>query len=264
MRTIQTNDILKNKYSIVNNEVIETENGEYYNQQIAKQIMISEQQNKIDSAKQLKEMDKKQKQNAVKKICIDKYSEAKSENTDINIWEKEPQKEYEIYRLKLDTEELMLINTKYLPDSKEKEVYYDKNIAMKIYDNMFQLEQNIENSFPELMEMCQGEIAKIQETIHKLKKEDEEKYKEAVNTYHTIYDSGILETMKNNFKQIKTEKDNLKQQLEKSNHIIQDLSKKLQVALNKVEELQNQKFGFWSRIFSRLKTKRLNEKNNNY
>lgn len=68
MRTIQTNDILKNKYSIVNNEVVETENGEYYNQQIAKQIMISEQQNKIDSAKQLKEMDKKQKQNAVKKF----------------------------------------------------------------------------------------------------------------------------------------------------------------------------------------------------
>ena len=97
MRTIQTNDILKNKYSIVNNEVIETENGEYYNQQIAKQIMMSEQQNKMDSAKQLKEMDKKQKQNAVKKICMDKYSEAKSENTDINIWEKEPQKEYEIY-----------------------------------------------------------------------------------------------------------------------------------------------------------------------
>ena len=257
MRIIQANDILKNKYSIINNEVVEIENGEYYNKQIAKQIIISEQQNKKDSVKQLKEMDKKQKENAVKKICIDKYSEAKSENADINIWEKEPKKEYEIYRLKLDTEELMLINTKYFPDSKEKEVYYDKNIAMKIYDNMFQLEQNIENSFPELMEMCQEEIIGIQETLNKLKKEDEEKYNEAVNTYNTIYDSGILETMKNNFKQIKTEKENLIQQLEKANNIIQDLSKKLQVALSRVEELQNQKVGFWNRIFSRLKTKRL-------
>lgn len=91
-----------------------------------------------------------------------------------------------------------------------------------------------------------------------MKIEDEEKYKEALNTYHTIYDSGILETMKNNFKQIKVEKDNLKQQLEKSNHIIQDISKKLQVALNRVEESQNQKVGFWSRIFSRFRTKRLN------
>ena len=122
---------------------------------------------------------------------------------------------------------------------------------------MFQLEQNIENSFPELMEMCQEEIIGIQETINKLKKEDEEKYNEAVNTYNTIYDSGILETMKNNFKQIKTEKENLIQQLEKANNIIQDLSKKLQVALSRVEELQNQKVGFWNRIFSRLKTKRL-------
>lgn len=257
MRIVHANDILKNKYSIINNEIVEIENGEYYNKQIAKQIIISQQQNKIDSVKQLKEMDKKQKENLVKKICIDKYSEVKSENIDINIWEKEPKKEYEIYKLKLDKEELMLINTKYFPENNDKEVYYDKNIAMEIYNNMFQLDQNIENSFPELMEMCQEEIIGIKETIDKLKKEDEEKYNEALKIYNTIYDSGILETMKNNFKQIKTEKENLKQQLEKSNNIIQDLSKKLQVALNRVEELQNQKIGFWNRIFNKLKTKRL-------
>ena len=258
MRIIQANDILKNKYSIINNQIVEIQNGEYYNKQIAKQIMISEQQNKKDSVKQLKEMDKKQKENAVRKICIDKYSEVKAESKDINIWEKEPKKEYEIYKLKLDTEELMLINTKYFLDSKEKEVYYDKNIAIKIYDNMFQLEQNIENSFPELLQMCQEEIIEIEETINKLKKEDEEKYNEAVNTYNIIHASGILETMKDNFKQVKIEKENLKQQLEQSNHIIQDLSRKLQIALNRVEELQNQKVGFWNRLFSRLKTKRLN------
>lgn len=258
MRIIQANDILKNKYSIINNEVVKTENGEYYNQQIAKQIMINEQQNKIDTVKQFKAMDKKQKENAVKKMCIDKYSEARAQNIHTHIWEKEPTKEYEIYRLQLDTEELMLINTKFLPDSKDKEVYYDKDIAIQIYDKLFQLEQNIENSFPELMEMCQEEISEIQETNEKLKKEDEEKYINAVNTYHTICASGILETMKHDFNQINTEKESLKQQLAKSNNIIQDLSKKLQVALNRVEELQNQKIGFWARLFDRFKTKRLN------
>lgn len=257
MRTIKANDILKNKYNIINNQIVETQNGEYYNKQIAKQIIISEQQNNVDSIKQLKEIDKKQKENAVRKICIDKYSETRAENTDSNIWEKEPKKEYEIYKLKLDTEELMLINTKYLSESVEKEVYYDKNIAIKIYDNMFQLEQNIENSFPELMEMHQQEIATIQEEINRLKKEDEQKYKEAVNTYNTIVNSGILEIIKENINQIKIENENLKGKLQKSNNIIQDLSKKLQITLNRVEELQKQKVGFWNRLISKLKTKKL-------
>ena len=177
---------------------------------------------------------------------------------DINVWEEKPEKKYEIYKLKLASEKLMLIDTKYFTESQEKEVYYDKNIAIEIYDKMFQLEQNIENSFPELIEMCQAEIIEIQETIDKLKKEDEEKYKEAINTYNTIHDSGILETMKNNFKQMKNENENLKQQLEKSNNIIQDLSKKLQMALNRVEELQNKKENIFKRILNMLKLKKIN------
>ena len=123
---------------------------------------------------------------------------------------------------------------------------------------MFQLEQNVLNSFPELMELYNEQIIEIQESIEKLKKEDEEKFINAVNIYNTIYASGILQTMNNDINQINTEKESLKQQLAKSNNIIQDLSKKLQVALNRVEELQNQKIGFWSRLFDRFKTKRLN------
>ena len=258
MRIVQSEEILKNRYSIVNNEVVETENGEYYNKQIARQILISKQQNKSDTINQFKEMDKKQKSIIVKKMCLDKYSEARNQDTNMYIWEKEPTKEFEIYRLKLDKEELMLINTKYFPDSKEKEVYYDKDIAIQIYDKMFQLEQNVLNSFPELMELYNEQIIEIQESIEKLKKEDEEKFINAVNIYNTIYASGILQTMNNDINQINTEKESLKQQLAKSNNIIQDLSKKLQVALNRVEELQNQKIGFWSRLFDRFKTKRLN------
>lgn len=258
MRIIQAKDVLKNKYSIKNHEVIEVENGKYYNKKIAEQIINYEKQNKMDAVKQLEDMDKRQKEKVVNKICIDKYSELKSENVDINVWEEKPEKKYEIYKLKLASEKLMLIDTKYFPERQEKEVYYDKNIAIEIYDKMFQLEQNIENSFPELIGMCQAEIIEIQETIDKLKKEDEEKYKEAINTYNTIHDSGILETMKNNFKQMKNENENLKQQLEKSNNIIQDLSKKLQMALNRVEELQNKKENIFKRILNMLKLKKIN------
>lgn len=258
MRVIYANDILENKYKIENGEVIVTKNGDYYNEQIAKQIAIYRQQGNLETIKQLEELDKKQKNDAVNKICIDKYSEAKTENSNIAIWEKEPKKEYEIYKLNLDTEKLMLINTKNFTDINEKEVYYNKNIAFEIYDKMFQLEQNIENSFPELIEMCQEEIIKIQEIISRLKKEDEEKYNEAINTYNTIYNSGILEMMKNNFKKIEIEKEDLKQQLEKSNNIIHDLSKKLKVALNEVEELQNKKFGFFKRFLNIVRIKKLN------
>ena len=64
--------------------------------------------------------------------------------------------------------------------------------------------------------------------------------------------------MKNNFKKIEIEKEDLKQQLEKSNNIIHDLSKKLKVALNEVEELQNKKFGFFKRFLNIVRIKKLN------
>ena len=72
-----------------------------------------------------------------------------------------------------------------------------------------------------------------------------------------LVNSGILEIIKENINQIKIENENLKGKLQKSNNIIQDLSKKLQITLNRVEELQKQKVGFWNRLISKLKTKKL-------
>lgn len=54
MRIIQAKDVLKNKYSIKNHEVIEVENGKYYNKKIAEQIINYEKQNKMDAVKQFK------------------------------------------------------------------------------------------------------------------------------------------------------------------------------------------------------------------
>lgn len=181
------------------------------------------------------------------KYCLDKYIELKKQDEE-PIFDKQPIKKYEIYKLKDGSEKLMLINTEYLGKSWKKELYYDKQIAIEIYNIMLQLEENIENSFPELMELCQEEIIEKQEKIEELRKKDEQKYQEAVNVYNLMKKSGILQTVQNNLSSAQNENFALKEKIENNSNLIKDLSKKLQIALNKVEELQNRRVGLLGRI----------------
>lgn len=249
MRQVKTKQIVKNKYSIQNDEVVELENGEYYNKQIASQALIYKRQNNIESIKQLKELDNSQRMNAVNKACINKYIELKSEKAGEFSFNKKPIKQYEIYKLSSDTDKLMLINTKYFPDTENKEVYYDKNIAIEIYDDMCQLDENVVNSFPELIELYQDDIVEKQNRIEELKKEDEIKFQEALNIYNLLNESEILKNMKENYNLIENENKEVKEQLKKANQYIKELSKKLQITLNKIEKLQNRKIGNLEKIF---------------
>ena len=248
MRTISAKDIIESKYIIKNGQIIEGSQGEFYSKQIAKQIIEYQAQNNYQAVEQLIKLDTMQKDKAANKFCLEKYIEVKSIKNEDFIFDQMPTKKHEIYRLKLSSEKFMLINTEYLRESNEKELYYDRNIAFKIYNLKIQLEENIESSFPELIELYQEDIIKKQEEIEELRKEDERKYQEAVNLYKLMKDTGLIDTVKSNINFTRKENSELKEKLLNTNNIVKDLSKKLQIALNKVEELQNKKTGLLEKI----------------
>ena len=173
----------------------------------------------------------------INKICINKYNEVKNEKDKMELWEQEPQKKYEIYKVCEGKEKLYLINTKYLPEAENKELYYDKKIALEIYENMVKLEENVTNSFPELMELYENERYEIQRKIEELKVKDEKKYQEDLNNYRLIYNSEIFKIMKKNIESIQEENTKLKEEINHANNVINDLLKKLRISLNRVEEL---------------------------
>ena len=258
MRKILYSELVKNRFSIKNNEVIKLENGEFYNKQIAEQILIYKKEENEDSIKKMKEIDTLYQKKAAKKMCIDKYIELKNELNNQYFWESEPQKKYEIYKLISDDETLMLINTNYFPATENREVYYDKDLAIQIYENMQNLEQNIICSFPELIELYQNDVIEIQNQIEKLKIEDNLRYEEDMKNYQMLCNSDMFKYIKEDINNTRQENLQLKQQIEKANNTIKDLSRKLEISLNRVESLQNSKLSLWDKIKSLLKrTKRL-------
>lgn len=248
MRVVNSEDIVKNKYSLKNGQIIETEKGEFYSKQIASQVLRYKDENNLEAIKKFQEIDDKQKFSVVKKICMNRYIQLKTQEDDKFEFNSRPMKKYEIYKLCTNTENLMLCDTKHFPNSKEKEAYYDKNIAFEIYELKSELEENVVNSFPELLELYQDEIVGRKNRIEFLNKKDEEKYQEAINTYRWISQSGILQELKSNYELSKKKNIKLQEQLNKANEMLKNLSKKLQITLTKYEELQNRKVSFWERI----------------
>ena len=259
MREIVYSELVKNQFSIKNNEVIKVENGEFYNKQIAEQVLKYKKEGKEDTVTKMKELDILQQKKAAKKMCIDKYIELKNGlNNNKYFWEEEPQKQYEIYRLISDNESLMLINTQYFPKTENKEIFYDKDLAIKIYENMVNLEENVICSFPDLIEIYQNDIIEVQNQIEKLKIEDNLKYEEDIKNYKMLCDSDMFKIIKEDINNARRENLQLKQQIEKANNTIKNLSNKLEISLNRVEKLQNSRLSLWDRIKNLLKrTKRL-------
>ena len=58
--------------------------------------------------------------------------------------------------------------------------FYNKNIAIQVCDNMYQLDNGIENSFPELMILFEDEINDKKQEIENLKKQDEKIFEETL------------------------------------------------------------------------------------
>lgn len=247
MREVNVQDILKSQYSINNGKVTEDKNGEIFSKQIAEQILVYQGDKNYDGIQKLKNLDLNQQRSKAYKLCLERYLEMKISDSQFDFYNF-PRKKYEIYKLALEKEKLMMCDTKYFVNADEKEVYYDKKIAIEIYDLKVELEENVINSFPEIMEMYQQEIYEKQVRIERLEKSDEEKFQEAVKIYELVNKSDIFQELKNKYELSENENAQLKNRLDKANTVITDLSKKLEITLNKYQELKSAKLTFWERV----------------
>lgn len=193
-------------------------------------------------------LNKLQQKNAAKKFCIDKYIELKNKKESKCLLEDVPKKKYEIYKLIADDEKLLMIDTNYFQESREKEVYYNKKIASKIYENMINLEENVLCSFPDVMELYQDDIMQIQDEIEKLKLEDDLKFNEDMKEYQMVNNSDIVKALKDEIDVLRIENIKLRKKVGKANEIIISLSKRLEIALGRVQDLQNSKMTLGDKI----------------
>ena len=187
----------------------------------------------------------------IKKICSDRYMEIKLKQDEIFELDEKPNKKYEIYRISLNIEKTMLCDTKYFSDSNEKEVYYNKNIALEMYDLILQLESDVSNSFPELIEMYQEEIYNIQNKIQILKNKDEKKYEEAIKVYEFVSNTEILHGLKDKYESNKQKIVYLQGELDEMYNIVRKLANKLEIALEKYKELKLEKRSWLEKILKK-------------
>lgn len=232
MRVIQADDIIKRRYSIKGNEVIEQENGEYFSKEVAKQVLVSgKNQSFLDFDQSLIN------QEAIK-FCRKLYNELLLETNMPNVFEI-PQKYFEIFLLNVNGGKTEILKTIHLINGENKELYYKFEIASKIHELLIDIHDSSINEFPEIESLCRTEIIRKEDEIKTLKKQDEEAFEYDSRVYEMISNSSFkadFDKLQKEIEGYKKENKNLSINAQKNNESIMDLSKKLKIALDWIEK----------------------------
>lgn len=93
------------------------------------------------------------------------------------------QKQYEIFHLNILGGKTILLNTDYInsKDDNEKELFFDYDIALKIYNLILDIEDSIEDEKNEFNELYKNERLEKLKEIERLKLEDNKLFQGANN-----------------------------------------------------------------------------------
>lgn len=241
MRELKVEDIFKKKFSVVNGNVEENENGQYYNKHIAEYIAQNE--GKLDEDKKKKTIQYDEQQIKIKAI---KYFKNKyttillHASNDMNLL-REPSKKYEIFNLNGKT---FLTETRGLPNGDNKELYYNFEIANKIYQIITDIKDSALNDYEEIHDLYKKEILEKENEIEELKVEDRELYEEDIKIYEIVSQTTLFNKYNlliRDKEYLQKENDNLRETLTKYDETIKELGKKLNTSLARIETLQRPK-----------------------
>lgn len=92
---------------------------------------------------------------------------------------KEPIKQYEIFYLNILGGKILLLDKDYIAkeDNTNQELYYNYDLAYKIYNYLLDIYDGIEDEKNEFNELYKNERLKINSNIEKIRKEDNDIYK---------------------------------------------------------------------------------------
>ena len=242
MRTLKPSDIQKKLYLVKDGKVIRSEIGDYYSNQIAKHIA----ENKLDETEiiKMKEIDENQLKLDVIKYLKKEYSTMlKTESGDVNLLY-EPLKKFELFMLDTSEKTVFLSRTSLLPDGNDKELYYNFDIANDVYLKMIDLNSSAFNDYEEVRFIYENEAIEKKKEISKLKIKDQELFENDVKSYEILSNTTIYENYRllcSEREKLLKENGDLSSLIKKYNEKIYSLTKKLELSLNKIEELQRPK-----------------------
>lgn len=169
------------------------------------------------------------------------YLKNLQEKTTIQKAFKEPIKQYEIFYLNILGGKILLLDKDYIlkEDNANQELYYNYDLAYKVYNYFLDIYDGIENEKNEFNELYKEERLKIDSDIEKTRKEDDELYKKALDNYNIIKNSQLYKEYIN----IIEENKKLKEQNKELNEKIKNMTKN--------------NIGFIQRIFNRFKNTKL-------
>ena len=134
--------------------------------------------------------------------------------------------------------------TSLLPDGNDKELYYNFDIANDVYLKMIDLNSSAFNDYEEVRFIYENEAIEKKKEISKLKIKDQELFENDVKSYEILSNTTIYE----NYRLLRSEREKLLKEngdlnslIKKYNEKIYSLTKKLELSLNKIEELQRPK-----------------------
>lgn len=155
-----------------------------------------------------------------------------------------PDKKYEIFYLNILDGKIILLNNDYIENdnSTEAEVFYDYQIAYKVYNLILDIYDGIEDEKNEFNGLYEEERIEKAREIAELKKEDERLFSDAMEKYDIVVKSDIY------IKYIKLQEENIKLKNEK---------KELIEKLKNTSNMQSTNVGFLKRIMDRFKNKKL-------
>lgn len=153
-----------------------------------------------------------------------------------------PSQQYEIFHLNILEGKIILLNKDYIQkeDTMNQELFYDYEIAYKIYNLMLDIQDGIEDEKNERNELYKRERLSKEEEIIELKKQDEKLFIEDLKKYNIIVNSEVY----TKYRELQEENKKLKDENEKL---------KQQISINE----SNSKMNFFQKIRNRLKYKKL-------
>lgn len=247
MRNIEPIDLLKRRYCIENGNIVEKENGDFFSKKVAETYLINKDYYTGRDLVKLREFDDEQIIKAAVKYCRNKYKELLSQNNNIiNVLNK-PLKNYEIISLNVYGGKIFLLKTEDLPEGEDKELYYNFDIANKVYEDLIDCKENPVNDIQEVQDLFYYEILKIQDEIVLLKEEDERKFNEDIKLYEAMENTPLYNEYASIFEEreeLLIKNKELEKMIEEYNVRLKDLGIKLDIALDRIQVLQSPKTFF--------------------
>ena len=156
----------------------------------------------------------------------------------------QPYKSFEIFNLDVYGGKTFLADVSNLPDGEDRELFYDFNIANKIYKKIIDIKDSAFNEYEEVQYIYENDILKNESEIIDLKLIDNKKYENDMQAYNIISQTDLYKK----FQLLNEDKNYLLTENEKLNNVIleydqkvKSLSKKLKYSLDRVEVLQKPK-----------------------